>query len=125
MAKLTYFSKNYGQKYNSSWTVPFLGYGRHGTCHGRHFGGGAKFAWQKLKCYLQFLEHLPCAPHIHKLQSCINNTAPLPNALRRACCASTTKHYDKTGVLRRNRTVSHCDRTRTLACNALTLGFCP
>jgi len=25
--------------------VAYLGYGRHGTCHGRHFDGGAKIAW--------------------------------------------------------------------------------
>jgi len=29
-------------------TVAYLGYGRHGTCHGRHFDGGAKIAWKKL-----------------------------------------------------------------------------
>jgi len=32
-----------------SHSVVYLGYGRHGTCHGRHFGGGAKIASQKLK----------------------------------------------------------------------------
>jgi len=25
----------------------YLGYGRHGTCHGHHFDAGAKIAWQK------------------------------------------------------------------------------
>ena len=30
-------------------SVAYLGYGRHGTCHGGHFDGGAKIAWQKLK----------------------------------------------------------------------------
>jgi len=28
--------------------VAYLGYGRLGTCHGRHFDGGAKIARQKL-----------------------------------------------------------------------------
>jgi len=28
-------------------TVAYQGYGRHGTCHGRHFDGGAKFAWKE------------------------------------------------------------------------------
>jgi len=64
--------------------------------------GGAKMAWQKLKylAYLLFLELLFCAPCIHTLQSCVN-TAPLPKAksLSRACCTSTTTHYDKTVVL--------------------------
>jgi len=32
-----------------TWAVAYLGYGRHGTCHGRHFDGGAKIAWKKLK----------------------------------------------------------------------------
>jgi len=27
-------------------SVAYLGYGRHGTCHGRHIDGGAKTAWQ-------------------------------------------------------------------------------
>jgi len=28
-------------------SVAYLGYGRHDTCHGRHFKGAAKIAWQK------------------------------------------------------------------------------
>ena len=32
-------------------TVAYLGYGRHGTCHGRHFDGGSKVAWQKFKYF--------------------------------------------------------------------------
>jgi len=31
--------------------VAYLGYGKHGMCHGRHFDGGPKIAWQKLKSY--------------------------------------------------------------------------
>jgi len=46
------------------------------------------------------------------------NAAFLPKALSRACCASTTKHYDKTAGLWHNTRVRHCDRTRTLACHA-------
>jgi len=30
-------------------SVAYLGYGRHGTCHGRHFDGGAKIAWKKFR----------------------------------------------------------------------------
>ena len=52
--------------------VACLGYGRHGTCHGRNFEGGAKVAWQKLEFHLQFLEPLFCAPYNHKLQSYIS-----------------------------------------------------
>jgi len=29
--------------------VAYLGYGRHGSCHGRHFNGGAKIAWPKFR----------------------------------------------------------------------------
>ena len=107
-----------GQNRLQSWSNPdpcsspvaYLGYDRHDTCHGRHFDGSAKIAGQELKCYLQFLEPLFCAPYIHKLQSCIN-TAPSPNALTRVCCASTTKHHDKTVVLWHNMRVRHSDRT--------------
>jgi len=52
---------------------------------------GQKLLGKNLNISLQFLEPLFCAPYIHKLQSC-SNMAPL----RRACCASTTMHYDKT-----------------------------
>jgi len=30
------------------WPVAYLGYGRHGTCHGRHFDGGRKNCLAKL-----------------------------------------------------------------------------
>ena len=65
-------------------------------------------------CQAWRLEPLFRAQHIHKLQSCIN-TAPSRNALSRACCISTTKHYDKTTVLWHSMRVWHSDRTRTLA----------
>jgi len=78
--------------------------------------GGAKTGWRNWNLYLQFLEPLFCAPCIHKLQNCIN-TASSPKALRRACCASTTEHYDKIAVLWHNTRVRHWDRTRTLACH--------
>jgi len=39
----------YQTKDHVSCLVAYLGYGRHGTCHGRHFDGGTKIAWQKLK----------------------------------------------------------------------------
>ena len=155
-------------------SVAHLGYGRHGTCHGRHFDGGRKNFLAKIKIFMysflslyfapyardvtrsdgtrdkkqvcrphvrtsghseayvlywrKYLWHCwafsaphavirrphadsargelcpPCpshyapAPCIDKLQSCIN-TASSPKALRRACCASNAKHYDKTLVL--------------------------
>ena len=31
--------------------VAYLEHGRHGTCHGHHFDGGAKIAWKKLKAF--------------------------------------------------------------------------
>jgi len=46
--------------------VAYLGYGRHGTWHGRHFDGGAKIVWQKLKFVAySFLNLLSCAPCDH------------------------------------------------------------
>jgi len=46
--------------------VVYLGYGRHGTCHGRQFDGGAKIAWQKWKFVTySFLNLLSCAPCDH------------------------------------------------------------
>jgi len=29
--------------------VAYLGYGSHGSCHGRHFDSGSKIAWKKMK----------------------------------------------------------------------------
>jgi len=40
-------------------TVAHLGYGRHGTCHGHQFDGGAKI---KI-CGLRFLQPLFCIPY--------------------------------------------------------------
>jgi len=47
-------------------TVAYLGYGRHGSCHGRLFEGGAKIACYKIKVYdLLFLQLPFCAPYDH------------------------------------------------------------
>jgi len=54
---------------NLSLPVAYLGYGRHGKCHGRNFQGGAKIAWHNKNLYLQFLEPLFWAPYNHKLRS--------------------------------------------------------
>jgi len=43
--------------------VAYLGYGRHGTCHGRHFEGGAKIAWQIIEIYIYSLVNLYFEPH--------------------------------------------------------------
>ena len=78
-------------------SVAYLGFGRHGSCHGRHFDGSAKIAWQKSKFVTCSFFNLYFAPH-----TTINCTAAsiqrLSNAIIRACCAST-KHCDKTVVL--------------------------
>ena len=95
--------------------VAYLGYGRHGSCHGRHFDGGAKGAWQNSKCMTCSFFNLYCTPH-----TTINCTAASiqrpSNAIIWVCCVST-KHCEKTVVLWHNTTVRHCDRTRTLPCN--------
>ena len=44
------------------YTVSYLGYDGHGTCHGRNFQGGAKVACHNKNFYLQFLEPLFWAP---------------------------------------------------------------
>jgi len=62
-------------------TAAYLGYGRHGSCHGSHFNRGAKFLGKIKICDLQFFESLFFAPYNHLLQSCIN-AAPLSNALK-------------------------------------------
>jgi len=44
-------------------SVAYLGYGRHGPWHGRHFDGGAKIAWQKSKFVTCSFFNLYFAPH--------------------------------------------------------------
>ena len=44
------FSRNISHGHSAQ-PVAYLGYGRHSTCHGSHFDGGAKIAWQKLKSW--------------------------------------------------------------------------
>jgi len=77
--------------------VAYLGYGRHGSCHGRHFDGGAKGAWQKSKFKTCSFFNLCCAPH-----TTINCTAASIqrhyNAIIWVCCVST-KHCEKTGIV--------------------------
>jgi len=58
--------------------------------------GAQKLLGENLKFYLQFLEPRFCAPYSHKLHQ---HSASVSNALSLACCASATKHYDKTVVL--------------------------
>jgi len=59
---------------------------------GATLAGAQKLTVKYYNLYLQFLEPLIGTPCIQKLQSCSNTPA-------RACCVSTTKHYDKTVVL--------------------------
>ena len=104
-----YFGVHRAHRLKSA-AVACLGYGRLGTCHGRHFDGGAKFAWQKWNSLFTVSWTSICAPYIHKLQSC-SYTAPL----RRAFCASTTMHYDKLWYYDiTRRLVRHYDIKRTL-----------
>jgi len=89
--------------------------------HRYHFDGGVKITWQKMKFVSCSFFNLYVAPH-----TTIDCTAAstqhtyLSNAIIWACCASVTKHWDKTD----NTTIRHCDWTRTLACrNYKTLCF--
>jgi len=90
-------------------------YSRHGSCHGRHFDGSVKTAWQKSKFVTCGFLNLYFAPHTTII--CTAASIQRPSiAIIRACCAST-KHCDKTMKLWHNITVRHCDSTRTLPCN--------
>ena len=50
MTSETFAAKDWGTLIS----VAYLGYGRHGTCHGHHFDGSQKLM-VKLNLYLQFL----------------------------------------------------------------------
>jgi len=58
------------------YSVAYLGYGRHGTCHGRHFDEGAKIVWQKLKCVTYTFVNLHLAAHATIQQQRSINTVP-------------------------------------------------
>jgi len=83
-------------------SVAYLGYGRHGACHRRQFDGGHKNCLAKWKSLFTVSLTSILRPCIHELQSCIN-AASSPRALRRACWARTTKHYDKFTILWHNK----------------------
>jgi len=95
--------------------VAYLGCGKHGSCHGRHYDGGAKIAWQTSDFVTCSSFNLYFEPHA--TINCTAGSIQRPSsAIIRACCAST-KHCDKTVVLWHNTTIRHCHRTRTLPCN--------
>jgi len=85
--------------------VTYLGYGWHGTWHGRHFDVGAKLLG-KMKTFTYSFLNVYFASHTFLSRI---NTVPLPNALSRPCCTSITRHYNKTVVLWSNTMVRHCD----------------
>ena len=60
------------QRVGASLPVAYLGYGRHGSCQGRHLEAGAKIAWHKLKFVICISFNLCFAPH-----TTINCTAAL------------------------------------------------
>jgi len=43
--------------------VTYLGYSRHGTCHGHHFDGGRHHCLAKIKIFMYSLLNLYSAPH--------------------------------------------------------------
>jgi len=98
-------------------SVAYQGCGRHGTCHGHQFDGGRKIAWQQLKFVTYSFFNLHFVPHTIINCQAASTHRPYSNALSRACCASSTKQYDKTALLWHNTTVKHCNRTRTPACH--------
>jgi len=70
---------------------------------------GRKNCFAKIKLFVYSFLNLYFAPHTF-----VNCKA---RSQSRACCARTTKHYDKAVVLCLNTTVTHWDRTRTLTCH--------
>jgi len=44
-------------------SVAYQGYGRHGTCHGRHFDGGRKNCLAKIKIFIYSFFNLYFEPH--------------------------------------------------------------
>jgi len=57
-------------------SVAYLGYGRHGTCHGRHFNGAQKLLG-KIKIFIYSFLNLYFAPHAFincKVRGCGNLT---------------------------------------------------
>jgi len=81
-----------------------LGYGRHGSCHGRHFDGGAKIAWHKLKCVTCSSSTTLLRP-MQQLNAQLPQHSALYNAIIEVCCARNLKHCDKIVVLWHNATV--------------------
>jgi len=98
------------------YAVAYLGYGRHGTCHGRHFDGGAKLLGKNLNFYLQCLEPIFCVPYIHKLLTAstqrpclmhlVGRVAPAPpNIMTKLWYCDTTRRLDL--VIQQERSVTH------------------
>ena len=71
--------------------VAYLGYGRHGTWHGRHFDRGAKIVWKKIKAFFTVSWTSILRP-IHSQTAKLHQHSPLPNRL---IC-------NKSGVLRQH-----------------------
>jgi len=76
--------------------APDLGYGRHGTCHGRHFDGDAKLLGKNCNFYLQFLKLLFCSP---PTINCNAASTQRQSLMQGKNCARTIKYYDKTMLL--------------------------
>jgi len=57
--------------------VAYIGCGRHGTCHGRHFDWGTKIAWQKLEFVTCSFFNLYFAPPIQPLTAQLHQHSAL------------------------------------------------
>jgi len=108
--------------------VGYLGYGRHGTCHGRHFDGGAKNCLAKIKNFIYSLLNLYFAPHttincktastrrarVLLIKPGVSCQHALPRIMTKLCYCDITRRSD----------IVICDKTRMLACHIYkTLSF--
>ena len=93
MCACTEWYSTYQIRWENWWLVLISGvsgYGRHGTCHGRHFDGGRKNVLAKIKIYMYSFLYLYFAPHardVTKLDGARDNKqvwslAPLCSNLR-------------------------------------------
>jgi len=94
---------------NDKHAVAYLGYDRHGWCHGRRLLGRQYcLAKSKTVCWTYFATHITINRKVASKQ--------LPYLMHESgVYRQHHQAFNKTVVLWHNTTVKHCDRTRTLA----------
>ena len=104
-----------------SWTVAYLRYGRHGSRHGRHFDGGAKIPWPKLRFVTCSSFNFHFAPQT--TINCKTASTQRPCLMHMVC-----QHYQELWpnhiILWQNMMVRYYDRTRACPIYDLVLLTC-